>query len=80
VAERHAIEERPDLPIEERCRLLEIRLAQLWDQVWWLSLTPECREAFRKDGFRDPVMTAEEHDKARAAGVDGHIQRFYEER
>jgi hypothetical protein len=53
--ERHPIEERPDLPVERRLQLIEQHLAQLWDQVWWMNLPAEQREAYRLDGFSDPI-------------------------
>jgi hypothetical protein len=52
--ERHPVEERPDLSVEERCRLLEIHLAQLWDQVWWLT---EGRAKFESQGFTAPIQS-----------------------
>jgi hypothetical protein len=51
----HPITERADLSPERRCQLLEQRLAQLWDQVWWISLPQERRAAYEKEGFRAPV-------------------------
>jgi hypothetical protein len=55
MAERHPIEDAPRLPIERRIQLLEIHLAMLWDQVWWLSLTPEQRAAYEAQGFTAPI-------------------------
>lgn len=56
MAEAHPIQERPDLPVADRCRLLEIALAQLWDQVWWLSLSPEVRQGYEAQGFTSPIL------------------------
>lgn len=53
--ERHPIGESLDLPLERRVQLLEINLARLWDQVWWMNLPPERREAYRAEGFTDPI-------------------------
>ena len=55
MGERHPVQERPDLTPERRCQILEVHLAQLWDQVWWLSLTPEQRAAYDKEGFQAPI-------------------------
>ncbi len=49
------IRERPDLPAEERLRLLEVYCGQLWDQVWWLSLTPERRAQYEAEGYTHPI-------------------------
>lgn len=53
--ERHPVAESPDLPLKRRVQLLEINLARLWDQVWWMNLPPERREAYRAEGFSDPI-------------------------
>jgi hypothetical protein len=55
VADRHPIPDRPDLPLDERVAYLELKLAQLWDQVWWLSLPPEKRAEYAVQGFTAPV-------------------------
>jgi hypothetical protein len=55
MAERHPIEDAPRLPIERRIQLLEIYLAQIWDQVWWMSLTPEQRADYEAQGFTAPI-------------------------
>ena len=45
----------PGLPPDlERLELLEL-VAQLWDQVWWLSLPWWKRAIYRARGFRDPI-------------------------
>lgn len=54
--ERHPIEERPDLPLEERIRHLEIHFAQLWDQVWWMNLPEDRRKAYEAEGFKAPIQ------------------------
>jgi hypothetical protein len=56
VRERHPVEERHDLPLEQRVQLLEQLLARIWDQVWWMNLPPERREAYRAEGFTDPIQ------------------------
>ena len=53
--ERHPIEDSRSIPIEDRVRLLECRLAQLWDHNWWKSLTDEKRAEYEAQGFRDPI-------------------------
>lgn len=55
MSERHPIAVSPDLPLEQRVRLLEDYLGQLWDQVWWMSLTPEARAGHEANGFRAPI-------------------------
>jgi hypothetical protein len=55
MAESHPILERPDLSAEERCQLLEQRLAQLWDQVWWMALPADRRAAYEVEGFSAPI-------------------------
>jgi len=55
MSERHPVCERPDLPLERRCQLLEIRLAQLWDQVWWMQLPDTQRTAYARQGFTAPI-------------------------
>lgn len=54
--ERHPVQERPDLPAERRLQLLEIRLAQLWDQVWWMSLPADERAEWERQGFTAPIL------------------------
>jgi hypothetical protein len=56
MAERHPIQESPRLPLERRVQLLEIHLAQIWDAVWWLSLSPERRAAYEAEGFTAPIQ------------------------
>ncbi len=53
--ERHPIQESPPLPLERRAQLLEIHLAQLWDQVWWVTLPWWRRLRYRLQGFRAPI-------------------------
>lgn len=55
MVERHPIQESPSLPLERRVQLLEIHLAQLWDQVWWMQLSPEKRAEYEAEGFRAPI-------------------------
>jgi hypothetical protein len=57
MSERHPIPEAPpDMSLEERVRHLEIKLAQLWDQVWWMSLQKDQREFYEHDGFTAPIL------------------------
>jgi hypothetical protein len=51
----HPVQERPDLPVEQRLQLLEIRLAQLWDEVWWHQLPWYRRLYYWGRGFRSPI-------------------------
>lgn len=62
MGERHPIADSPDLPMQRRVQLLEVHLARLWDQVWWLSLPPDRREAYRAEGFTDPIERFYEDD------------------
>lgn len=55
MAEKHPIEVSPHLPVDERVRVLEAHLAQLWDQVWWMNLPEEKRAEYRAQGFTDPI-------------------------
>jgi hypothetical protein len=56
MSEKHPIQvNRRDVSLEERIKLLEICVAQLWDQVWWLSLPEEKRAEYRAQGFTDPI-------------------------
>lgn len=52
--ERHPIaQEMPPDDLEglrRYCFELQCHVAQLWDQVWWLSLTPEMRDHYRMTG------------------------------
>lgn len=51
----HPIQETPNLPIERRVQLLEIHLARLWDQVWWMRLPESKRKEYEAEGFTDPI-------------------------
>jgi hypothetical protein len=54
--EAHPVPERPPGKSEEqRIWHLEQIVAQLWDQVWWLSLSPERRAGYQREGFTDPI-------------------------
>jgi hypothetical protein len=53
--EIHPIQESPPLEQEERIRLLEIHLAQLWDEVWWHQLPPWRRSWYWLLGYRSPI-------------------------
>ena len=53
--ERHPIQDGRYIPIADRVRLLECKLAQLWDQVWWMSLPPERRAGYEAEGFTAPI-------------------------
>jgi hypothetical protein len=57
--ERHPIAQDPPPDDQEGLRTYCFRLqcltAQLWDQVWWLSLPWWKRTAWRLLGFRAPI-------------------------
>jgi hypothetical protein len=53
--EYHPVAERSDLTTERQLQILRELVAQLWDQVWWMNLPPERREAYRAEGFTDPI-------------------------
>jgi hypothetical protein len=53
--ETHPVQECPALPLERRVQLLEIHLAQLWDEVWWHQLPFHRRLYYRLQGFRSPI-------------------------
>lgn len=53
--EFHPIQESPDLPLQRRVQLLEIHLAQLWDEVWWHQLPWYRRLFYWCQGFRSPI-------------------------
>lgn len=53
----HPIQAPPEgWPVEQRVRHLEEHLAQLWDQVWWLSLPTERRAEYEARGFAAPIL------------------------
>lgn len=54
--EIHPIQESPLLPLERRVQLLEIHLAMLWDQVWWMNLPAEKRAEYEAQGFSAPIL------------------------
>ena len=53
--ERHPIQESPHLSTERRLQMLEIHLAQLWDEVWWHQLPAWRRALYWIQGFRSPI-------------------------
>jgi hypothetical protein len=54
--ERHPIPAPPTgLPLDQRVLLLENRLAQLWDEVWWHQLPWYRRLGYWLQGFRSPI-------------------------
>jgi len=54
--ERHPIQDTPpNKTLMERVRHLELHLAMLWDQVWWMNLPVEQRGKYRAEGFTDPI-------------------------
>lgn len=55
MSEKHPVQERPKEPLERRVQMLEILLARLWDQVWWMNLPDEKRAKYRGEGFSDPI-------------------------
>lgn len=54
--ERHPIQQCLPLSPERRIQLLEIHLSQLWDQVWWMQLSPEKRAEYEAEGFTAPIQ------------------------
>lgn len=55
VAEQHPVRQRPELSREQQLEQLREFLAQLWDQVWWLSLPPADRTRYEQEGHRAPI-------------------------
>lgn len=53
---RHPVQERPDLPYERRMQILEQLVAQIFDVVWWMNLTPEERAEYEAQGFTAPTL------------------------
>jgi len=53
--EAHPIADAPDWPLEKRVQYLEVQLARLWDQVWWMNLPAEQRAIYEAQGFGDPI-------------------------
>jgi hypothetical protein len=53
--ERHPVQESPALPLERRVQWLEINLARLWDQVWWMNLPADRRAEYEAQGFSAPI-------------------------
>ncbi len=58
--ERHPIAQDPPQPtipsLVAHLFLLQCQCAQLWDQVWWLSLSAARRADYERQGFRDPIQ------------------------
>ncbi len=58
--ERHPIAQDPPQPTIESLVTelfhLKCLTAQLWDQVWWLSLPDARRADYQRQGFRDPIQ------------------------
>jgi hypothetical protein len=52
----HPVQQRPDLSLEQQVELYRDLLAQLWDQVWWMTLSPEQRAAYEAQGFAAPIQ------------------------
>lgn len=46
---------RQDRPLAVRVAYLEQKVAQLWDQVWWMSLPKDRRAAYEAEGFTAPI-------------------------
>jgi hypothetical protein len=55
--DRHPIQDSPALPLERRVQLLEVHLARLWDQVWWMSLPEDRRRQYEAEGFTAPITS-----------------------
>lgn len=53
--EKHPIPDRPPWSMDERVANLEVHLAMLWDQVWWMNLPPEKRKEYEAQGFTAPI-------------------------
>lgn len=52
----HPIQPCPkDTTLLERVHWLELHLAMLWDQVWWMNLPAEKRDEYKAHGFTDPI-------------------------
>ena len=51
----HPIQDAPPWPIERRVQYLEIMLARLWDQVWWMDLPEDRRKGYEAEGFTAPI-------------------------
>lgn len=51
----HPIQDCPPLSLERRVQLLELFVARLWDQVWWMQLAPEKRAEYEAEGFSAPI-------------------------
>lgn len=45
----------PGLSVEDQLLHLKEYVAQLWDQVWWLSLSPEKRAEYEAEGHTHPI-------------------------
>lgn len=55
--ERHPIPNPPaGLDLQLRVHLLENRVAQLWDEVWWHQLPFYRRWWYRAQGFKSPIQ------------------------
>jgi len=55
VPEVHPVEHCPPVSVEQRCALLELRLAELWDEVWWHQLPAYRRLFYWLHGYRSPI-------------------------
>lgn len=55
--EAHPILDTPTATLEQRVRWLELHLAEAWDQLWWLSLSPERRVQYEAEGFPAPIQS-----------------------
>jgi hypothetical protein len=55
--DEHPITDNPvGVPLEQQLREARHLLAELWDQVWWLSLPPERRAEYESQGFTAPIQ------------------------
>lgn len=45
----------PGATTDERVHWLELHLALLWDQVWWMALSEERRKGYEAEGFQAPI-------------------------
>ena len=44
-----------DATLEQRVHWLELHLAMLWDQVWWMALPEDRRKGYEAEGFKAPI-------------------------
>jgi hypothetical protein len=53
----HPIRDNPsDKTLAQRVHHLEVALAILWDQVWWMNLAARERAGYEAQGFKAPIQ------------------------